>query len=51
MTLSYSIKSKGSEQTVVRSLRDISIVYSVGEMSSNTHDHFNECARLSRTLE
>ena len=28
-------------------MRDISIVYSVGEMLSNTVDHFNECVKLS----
>ena len=32
---------------MVRSLRDISIVYSVGEMLSNTVEHFDECAKLS----
>jgi len=48
-TLGYSLKSKGAEQTMVRSSRDISIVYSIREMSSNTYDHFYECARLSRT--
>ena len=36
-----------TEQTVVRSLRDISIVYSVGEMLSNTVEHFDESAELS----
>ena len=36
-----------TEQTVVRSLRDISIVYSVGEMLSYTVEHFDECAELS----
>ena len=36
-----------TEQTLVRSVRDISIVYSVGEMLSNTVDHFNECVKLS----
>ena len=40
VTLKYSIKAK-TEQTVVRSVRDISIVYSVGEMLSNTVEHFN----------
>ena len=51
VTLSYSTKSRGSEQTLVRSLRDISIVFSVGEMCINTQDHFNECAKISKTQE
>ena len=37
-----------TEQTLVRSVRDISIVYSVGEMLSNTVDHFNEPVKLSQ---
>ena len=32
---------------MVRSLRDISIVYSVGEMLSNTVDHFEKCTKSS----
>ena len=32
---------------MVRSLRDISIVYSVVEMLSNFVEHFNECAKIS----
>ena len=40
VTLRYSIRTK-AEQTLVRSVRDISIVYSVGEMLRNTVDHFN----------
>ena len=47
VTLKYSIKAK-TEQTVVRSVRDISIVYSVGEMLSNTVEHFKECVKLSQ---
>ena len=46
VTLKYSIRTR-SEQTVVRSLRDISIVYSVGEMLSNTVDHFEKCTKSS----
>ena len=46
VSLRYSIKTR-VEQTLVRSVRDISIVYSVGEMLINTSDHFNECAKLS----
>ena len=38
-----SIKTNGSEQTFVRSVRDVSIVYLVGEMLLNTLDHFDEC--------
>ena len=32
---------------MVRSLRDISIVYSVGEMLSNTVEHFEKCTKSS----
>ena len=39
------LKAKGNEQTVVRSVRDVSIVYAVGEFLSNTSDHFNDCAK------
>ena len=38
-------KTKGSEQTFTRSVRDVSIVYSEGEMLINTVDHFDECIR------
>ena len=51
VTLSYALKSKGGEQTVVRSVRDISIVYSVGEFSINTREHFHECARTTKPPE
>ena len=47
VTLKYSIRAK-TEQILVRSVRDISIVYSVGEMLSNTVDHFNECVKSSQ---
>ena len=50
VTLRYSIRTK-AEQTLVRSVRDISIVYSVGEMLRNTVDHFNECVKLSHDPE
>ena len=30
-------------------MRDISIVYAVGEFSSNTSDHFNDCAKRFQT--
>ena len=47
VTLKYSLKAKGNEQTVVRSMRDVSIVYAaVGESLSNTLDHFNDCAKF-----
>ena len=36
---------KGSEQTFMRSVRDVSIVYSEGEMLINTVGHFVECVR------
>ena len=42
VTLRYSIKSR-DDQVVVRSLRDFSIIYSVGEILSNTVKHFNKC--------
>ena len=51
VTLSYALRSKGGEQTVVRSVRDISIVYSVGEFSINTHEHFHECTRTTKPPE
>jgi len=51
ITLSYALKSKGGEQTVVRSVRDISIVYSVGEFSINTREHFRECTRTIKPPE
>jgi hypothetical protein len=38
-------KTKGSEQTFTRSVRDVSIVYSEGEMLINTVGHFDECIR------
>ena len=39
VSLKYSVKAKGVKQTLVRSLRDISIVDSVREMLINTQDH------------
>ena len=39
-----SIESR-DDQVVVRSLRDVSIIYSVGEMMSNTVEHFNKCSK------
>ena len=42
ISIRYSVKTKRIEQTLVRSVRDISIVYFVGEMLINTIDHFNE---------
>ncbi len=56
VTLKYSLKAEGNEQTVVRSMRDVSIVYAaVGESLSNTLDHFNDercmhCARYIKTF-
>ena len=51
VTLKYALKDKGNEQTVVRSVRDISIVYAAGEFLSNTVDHFNDCTRKHQTSE
>ena len=51
VSLRYSVRANGVEQTLVRSLRDISIVYSVGEFLINTRDHFDECSKLSCTRE
>ena len=51
ISLNYDLRTKGNEQTVVRRVRDISIVYSVGEFSVNTCDHFNECARVTKPPE
>ena len=51
VSLKYSVKTNGVEQTLVRSMRDISIVYSVGEMLINTRDHHDECSKLSNAQE
>ena len=51
VTIRYSLKTKGNEQTVVRSMRDVSIVYAVGEFLSNTTDHFYDCANKFQTSE
>ena len=40
-----STKANSTEHTLTRSVRDISIVYSVGELMVNTVDHFDECAQ------
>jgi len=45
VSIDYAMKVNGVKQTIVRSVRDISIVYSVGEMMINTVDHFNDCTR------
>ena len=45
VSVKYHGKTSGVEQTLVRSMRDISIVYSVGEMMINTRDHFDECSK------
>ena len=42
VTLRYSVKSR-DDQVVVRSVRDVSIIYSVGEMITNIVEHFKEC--------
>ena len=47
----YRTLSNQMKQTLVRSIRDVSIVYSVGEMMINTLDHFNECANRVNSLE
>ena len=51
VSIQYSMKVNGDEQILVRSLRDISIVYSVEEMMVNTIDHFNECSKSTKTSE
>jgi len=51
VSLKHFIKATGVEQTLERSLRDVSIIYSVGELLINTRDHFDECARLSKVQE
>ena len=33
------------DQVLVRSMRDVSIIYSVGEMINNTVEHFNGCCK------
>ena len=50
VSLRYFMKTR-VEQILVRSVRNISIVYSVGEILINTLDHFNECAKLSQKPE
>ena len=44
VVLKYCIKANGVGQTLTRSVRDITIVYSVGEMLINTRGHFDECS-------
>ena len=41
-------KSKGSEQIFIRSVRDVSIVYLVGEMLINTVGHFDDCVNVDK---
>ena len=36
-------KTRGSEQIFLRSVREVSIVYSVGKMLINTVGHFDGC--------
>jgi len=49
VSLKYSLKAKGNEQTVVRSVREVSIVYAVGEFLINTSDHFNVVQKSTKT--
>ena len=43
VTVEYYIGDSKSSTLVERSIRDISIVYSVGELMINTNDHFKKC--------
>jgi len=43
VTVEYYIGDSRSSTLVERSIRDISIVYSVGELMINTNDHFKKC--------
>ena len=43
VTVEYYIRDSRSSTLVERSIRDISIVYSVGELMINTNDHFKKC--------
>jgi len=49
VTLKYSLKAKGNEQTVVRSVRDVSVVYAVGEFLSNTSNHLMIVQKVTKT--
>jgi len=49
--ISYFTNVNKAEQTVTRSFRDISIVYSVGEMMINTLDHFNSHVQRVKSVE
>ena len=51
VVLKYGIKANRMGQTLTRSVRDISIVYSVGEMLINTRGHFDECSNQSKDPE
>ena len=51
ISIVYSVKSNGVEQTLVRSIRDVSILYSVGEMMINTVDHFYVCVKRENPSE
>ena len=43
------LKAKGNEQTVVRSVRDVSVVYAVGEFLSNTLNHLMIVQKVTKT--
>ena len=45
-----SVKVNGCEEIFVRSVRDISIVYSVGEMLINTVGHFDDCINAKKEM-
>ena len=50
ISIRYSVKTKRIEQTLVRSVRDISIVYFVGEMLINTRGATRTFARGGNVL-
>ena len=43
VSIAYSNKGSNAKCTMVRSVRDISIIYSVGELMINTQAHFKAC--------
>ena len=43
VTVEYYIGDSRTSTLVERSIRDISIVYSVGELMISTNDHFKNC--------
>ncbi len=47
VSIAYSNKGSKTKLEVERSMRDISIFYSVGELAVNTQAHFKDCINLN----